>query len=361
MLILLNKLVKYNTFVCGYQVYDTKSSKLIEVQNTDNCYIGDLSKYPKLDWYNCSITSNKEIVLLGYAIINNKKFFVISFGTNRYYLVVKNYIIANSKVIVNAFIDKKNSVRFFHNKPLPCLSKFFQNYSFEYLGDISSSQSGSTGLGKKFIGRCIKTGEIGVVKFPFISAGEYNDCKNELICYHLGKLFQVPCCKVIEGSVNNNYCIMSVYQYNPLKECILSFRKVLSSLGYCTLNLKVLYNKYGNSFINSYFKVIIFDYITCQADRHLSNISIYKDEIYPLYDNGRSLMFGLTGNPRTKEQINIISKISLKRIQTILRQDVSKDDIANIFSKYYNNYKDIIDELYSRYISVKSGDLYGKT
>lgn len=142
-------------------------------------------------------------------------------------------------------------------------------------------------------------GKFGIVKKRL--TGLTYDTEAELASYYLTKIFNVPACPVYRIDKDNTF---SEFQYDFLRENIIHMRHLVSNEG----------SNYYDVVINalphlkeSLINMILFDYITYQIDRHLSNFAVKGNELYPLYDNGRSLFWDTPledisiaiSNPRT--------------------------------------------------------------
>ncbi|MBP3887708.1 MAG: hypothetical protein J6F30_08690 [Cellulosilyticum sp.] len=115
------------------------------------------------------------------------------------------------------------------------------------------------------------------------------DTESEVVCYRLSKLLEVNCCPVEQ--IDSNWTF-SEYLYNFNKEV---FKHVRQDMVNYTGDLFDDLLKTYPDLRDDIYKMILFDFITRQDDRHRSNIAIlYTNEkrtLYPLYDNGRSLFF----------------------------------------------------------------------
>lgn len=113
------------------------------------------------------------------------------------------------------------------------------------------------------------------------------DNESEIMCYSLSKLLNIPCCPC---EVLDENWIFSEYLYD-FNKC--DFNHVRMDIENYDGDLyNCLLRTYPN-FKDDINKMILFDFITRQDDRHRSNIAVYnnKSKFYPIYDNGRSLFF----------------------------------------------------------------------
>lgn len=116
------------------------------------------------------------------------------------------------------------------------------------------------------------------------------DMESEIAAYKLAKLMKVPCCRCYRVDKDQ---VFSAFEYDFMKEHIVHFRRIIDSRGENELeNLIAARPRY----ISDFARMIAFDFVTRQDDRHLSNIAVKIDDgglesFYPLYDNGRSLFY----------------------------------------------------------------------
>lgn len=121
------------------------------------------------------------------------------------------------------------------------------------------------------------------------------DVENEVVCYRLAQLLGLNCCYA--EMISTDY-VFSKYEYEPFRDTFLSARMLVE----LTLNvdnyrfiLDSIERNYqlAKSQTDSIIKMFIFDFITNQDDRHLSNWAfLYRNDCllaYPMYDNGRCL------------------------------------------------------------------------
>lgn len=328
---------------------DADTFTTVPMYNLSNiqCYYTELSQYPivKLP----DITSRRTIIVLGYITVSNTRYFVITFGNDRKFVVSKYFLMKNAQFAVNWRVVN-DSIRYFKNIGIPDISRFFAKQSFEYTDMIISNHSGSIGVNEKYIGKHIATHKVGLIKFPSVQIGEFDDCTNELVCKDLADLFGVPCCEVIKGYSERRYCVMSVYNYNPKTECIKSMRTIMSEHGKAHFDIHTFLDCFGLSTVLELIRVLTFDYITYQCDRHLSNLALLNGHIYPLYDNGRSLnLFHQTQSSRYWTQFlnGILQDARFRpRFNT-----VTLNDIQTVLSKYYSDVS-IAGKIHQRYKSI---------
>lgn len=114
------------------------------------------------------------------------------------------------------------------------------------------------------------------------------DNESEIMSYRLADLLGVSCCpceKLDEDWIFSEY----MYDFNKTDFSHVRRSTKLRKDGDLYKSLIETYPHLTKD-IN---KMILFDFITRQDDRHMSNIAVYNNstEFYPLYDNGRSLFF----------------------------------------------------------------------
>lgn len=124
--------------------------------------------------------------------------------------------------------------------------------------------------------------------------GVSTDAESEVAAYKLGNLLGVHVCPAWFVDEDT---IFSKFEYDFSREYVVHARRYIDNLN------GDLYNILINTFPNmrdSIDKMCLFDFITRQDDRHLSNIAILIKQndyvFYPLYDNGRSLFYGDSAN-----------------------------------------------------------------
>jgi hypothetical protein len=117
------------------------------------------------------------------------------------------------------------------------------------------------------------------------------DAESETAAFALAKKLGVPCCPAYYIDKDT---IFSAFQYDFSQEYIVHFRNLFDSVQTDNeyYNLLTLRPQYRDD-IN---RMLIFDFVTRQDDRHLSNIAVKitgaaEESFYPLYDNGRSLFY----------------------------------------------------------------------
>lgn len=116
------------------------------------------------------------------------------------------------------------------------------------------------------------------------------DVESEIAAYKLACRMGIECCPAYR---TDDDTMFSEFAYDFASEYIVHFRHLFdgarSENEY--LNLVNARPQYRDDII----KMLIFDFVTRQDDRHLSNIAVKLNRdgetFYPLYDNGRSLFY----------------------------------------------------------------------
>lgn len=116
------------------------------------------------------------------------------------------------------------------------------------------------------------------------------DVESEIAVFNLSGLFGVPCCPAYRTDADT---VFSEFLYDFSSEYIVHFRRLFDGAR--------SENEYKNlisvrpQYKTDIIRMLLFDFITRQDDRHLSNIAIKVtsngESFYPLYDNGRSLFY----------------------------------------------------------------------
>lgn len=116
------------------------------------------------------------------------------------------------------------------------------------------------------------------------------DVESEIASFLLAEEMHVPCCPAYRYDRNS---VFSQFCYDFTKEYIVHVRRFFNGpRGENELqNLLAIRPQFANDF----YRMVLFDFVTRQDDRHLSNIAIKVttagESFYPLYDNGRSLFY----------------------------------------------------------------------
>ena len=116
------------------------------------------------------------------------------------------------------------------------------------------------------------------------------DVESEIAAYLLASEMNVPCCPAYRFDADS---VFSEFTYDVASEYVVHMRRLFDGpRGKNELdNLLSVRPQYGNDF----YRMIAFDFVTRQDDRHLSNIAVKisqdSESFYPLYDNGRSLFY----------------------------------------------------------------------
>ncbi len=163
------------------------------------------------------------------------------------------------------------------------------------VGDSVSSPSGNN---KKYY--AFLSNDFGIVKERLHPSS--TDIENEVICYRLSKLFGVNCC---EARMVDKDRVFSKYEYDFNKEIVVHARRYLENQP-DNIDDYTFWTKHVFPDLKSDIqKMILFDFITLQDDRHKSNWAIKIDSnrnrsFYSLYDNGRSLLSDYTEEMATR-------------------------------------------------------------
>ncbi|MEC4272013.1 hypothetical protein VJ923_02405 [Adlercreutzia sp. R25] len=116
------------------------------------------------------------------------------------------------------------------------------------------------------------------------------DVESEVAAALLAKALDVPCCRAWRF---DDSAVFSAFEYDFTCEHLVHMRRLFDGpRGENELeNLLAVRPQYADDF----YRMIAFDFIMRQDDRHLSNIAVLVTEqgesFYPLYDNGRSLFY----------------------------------------------------------------------
>lgn len=121
------------------------------------------------------------------------------------------------------------------------------------------------------------------------------DVESEVAASLLAEMLGMPCCRAWRFGDD---AVFSAFEYDFTCEYLVHMRRLFDGpRGENELeNLLAVRPQYADDL----YRMIAFDFITRQDDRHLSNIAVLVTEggevFYPLYDNGRSLFYEDTGS-----------------------------------------------------------------
>lgn len=116
------------------------------------------------------------------------------------------------------------------------------------------------------------------------------DVESEVACFLLAERMGVPCCPAVRTDADT---VFSAFLYDFSREYLVHFRRFFDG--------PRGENEYRNlvgvrpQYADDLARMVLFDFVTRQDDRHLSNIAVKVGEagesFYSLYDNGRSLFY----------------------------------------------------------------------
>lgn len=131
------------------------------------------------------------------------------------------------------------------------------------------------------------------------------DVESELAAYALANRLGVPCCRAVRVDEDTMF---SVFEYDFNREYIVHFRRLIENYRDVidegrmpqkqSRDLLTQLIAVRPGYLKDFARMIAFDFITRQDDRHLSNIAVKispddssGESFYPLYDNGRCLFY----------------------------------------------------------------------
>lgn len=264
MLIPVNKVFSFRQNT--YTVFDTDLLKFYEVPTIE--YIP--YELPVMDGASCEIMQNDAYVKIGriddYVVLCD----------NGFLFYVKDYTNLTKAVVG------------YRRNKLPILNYDIDNDKFEFLTDVQGGMKLSIkGEGKKFYGRSKETGREGIVKFPLHK--DSRDFLYEKVYYDYAMQIGVPCVPAEIGCYMGRVCCLSVFLRKP-EDDWRSFMRIYSTDNTQT-ELAIVQN-YGIE--QQYMHALLLDYVLCNSDRHMGNLAIMNNKLYPMFDNGRIL--GIAGN-----------------------------------------------------------------
>ena len=362
--------------VVRYRYFDTSSNtkgivyrnNLIYGNSVDfygikiNCGRIKNTGYKSIPLYNVNaVGSNVLYTLLGKIVLNGEKCYLL-IGNNDAYIKLSELDVLKlnrcGKIVNVVNSDKLVRLR---TGQIPKLSVNRVRNKKDTVVKISDigTDTPSPGVAKKFIGRDVKTGLTGVVKYTVVPSR--NDNINEVLYNHLGKLLGVNVCGAMPViySGDDNW-VLSVFEYNRETESISSCRRIFGTNDfYGRFNVKNINKMFGKDAVDNFNRMVILDSIAFQEDRHISNFSFIKDDLYALYDNGRCLFWDKTDsvvNDLSKGDIlsliptnehgyginYIIDMLGYNECRRLITNNVSKSDLYKIVVKFYNRDRAVI-------------------
>jgi hypothetical protein len=303
---------------------------------------------------NGNILNNKYTIIGKYYTGKQKLIeYITCDGIGRKTNINKNKIIAlGEDKFTNITISKNGQIRFIHGS-IPFIvkeEKIKNRDTVVKLGNISQGTIGSIGVGTKFLGKRLKDDKIGCVKLELFPKSL--DINNEIVAYELGKLLGFDVAEASFEIYKARRCIISIYGDEALKGNIKTLK---SEIGTDNFHSKfnrnwVVENKSTRAWYK-YVQMIMLDLIMHQTDRHISNIAFTDNDLYSLYDNGRSLFFD-----EDIEDVN--NKINLKSRGSIVESFITNEHgygwvyLEDVLG--YNNYEYLIrhDLTYEQFFNI---------
>ena len=169
------------------------------------------------------------------------------------------------------------------------------------------------GEGRKFYGKSKITGRKGIVKFPL-----YVGCRDylyEQIYYDYAVQIGVPCVPVETGRYMNKSCCLSIFLRKP-SDNWRSFMHIYTADN--TQTELVIVKNYNIQ--REYMQALLLDYILGNSDRHMGNLAIMNNMLYPMFDNGRIL--GISGNNVCAQNHNAFVEQNIKRYNALFMKRV---------------------------------------
>ncbi len=198
----------------------------------------------------------------------------------------------------------------------------FQILNFDNWSVYDGYAEGS-GRGKKTWLINKETGQIGLFKYPKVhSDGETltTEYISEHLAYQIGKLINIETAVIDIGYYNNDLGCISYDIINDHENSFIIEGDVFLSNKYPLYDKESFCNQEDNRHYNidqiigsapiadclPIYKMLIFDFIIDNSDRHHNNYAFIKNEIIneyafcPLYDNGSSLCCRITDDEASK-------------------------------------------------------------
>lgn len=262
--------IERHGMLAGAVIFDTNTRKFLDINKiSDRCL-------PVQDYLSCTVECNKRCTAIGKVYARGT--YVICFGDNFAYecdrQVLMHYTVSNLKFGSDGriiCIDGR----------LPDLIDLFPDKKIKFVSSFSESQASSLGVSRKFY--AYYDGMPCVVKFS--KRTDNKDIFNEELVYNMACKLSVPCCRAITSKYFGKYCCISIYAYTA--------RDVFRSFKTTGLSIKDIYNRLRDEDKVIFDRMMLFDFLVKQEDRHMSNLALLNGRMYPLFDNGECLGLGI--------------------------------------------------------------------
>lgn len=339
--------------------FDTNSRKY------ENCSLGDLKDSSNI--YGLIVEDGDILCYDGYSQLpyaTKELWTLLGFDTQEHKYVFRNtqsiaHSIPEHRITEFDFTDVVNATLrcgkvCMLDGPVPKIREYengtleFTNNTVSKLLSFSDATT-SGGIGGKFLGMRTSDNKLGIVKRRF---GESTfDNTNEVICWRLGKLFGVKVCEASFEYFRGEEFVISVY--DELQPEFVSCKSAFFRPGkafYKTFNKKEIELRFGEKAFIDFKRMIIFDLLTRQEDRHINNFGFVSNGMYPLYDNGRSLFWNIhdleeimniglvdsfVSNEHGYDWCYVLDNMSLEERRSLINQNVTQEDIFSILQEYY--------------------------
>lgn len=351
-----------------YFVFDTIKAGIVTVsidyihRNIRNTYGVKLDRYGNIHYtgyseiptFSSTGVSGKELFTLVGKLEEEDRYIIVQ-GTGQIHKVtrvallnlIKRRLVTNTLNSVNRVALKEGKLPLIKRASSKVRDTVIKIYDMSEMLNYMST----LGVGEKFYGKRIRDGRYGVVK-KTVSPYRYDNI-NEVLAYRLGKLFGVKVCEAsfesFDGS-NKNW-VMSVYEYTPGKDTIISCKNAFGTDDFrSNFSVSAIEKQFGAEAANDFKRMVIFDLITHQTDRHIRNFSFIGNQMYPLYDNGRCLFWD-ADNLGEISQIDIVSSFETNEhgygwsyidgvlgpyeCKKLINSTVKYEEIYEIVSQFY--------------------------
>lgn len=205
-----------------------------------------------------------------------------------------------------------------------------------------------------------KTKELAMFKYQ--GAGyECSEACSEKMCYEIAKILEYQCAKIeLAKDIKGNIGVLNYLFINKKEE------EHMDVVGYLNIhnedrpkyyrisNIKARLDQLDKSLFNDFIKIMIFDALVGETDRHEENWGIIKNKdgyrLAPLYDNGCNLLREFKNEKFAQKFYNGIKSFEahIKKSKTIIyKEDDSKQykhfELIEYLNSLYN--KEVQEEI----------------
>jgi len=235
------------------------------------------------------------------------------------------------------------------------------NKDFSFISDTSSNTKGSR---EKRIVIDKKTKEKAYFKYEKYNCSEV--C-SEKLCYEIAKILGYNCAKIEIGKDENNKIGILNYLFINIAteehdDAVSYINKDFSKRSeyYNINNIKKCLDKINTNLFNDFLKIMVFDALVGETDRHEENWGITKNgtdyKLSPLYDNACNLLREFKDENFAKKYYTNekdFNSYILKASSIIYNEDGKRFKLFDLIKYLYKKYPSIVKKEIENLIKLK--------